>query len=65
MSFFTGFGVSAVVYCALSYVFPPAGLHRVYEEKDVSESRGDDDVLRDETSSIDKKEDVLVTANPV
>jgi nucleobase:cation symporter-1, NCS1 family len=40
MSFFTGFGVSAVVYCLLSYLFPPRGsrlLGRHFEELDVSE----------------------------
>jgi nucleobase:cation symporter-1, NCS1 family len=64
MSFFTGFGVSAIIYCALSYVFPPAGLHRVYEEKDVSDILGDDEGLHAETSSIDKKENVHVTMSP-
>ena len=65
MSFFTGFGVSAVVYCALSYAFPPAGVHRTFEEKDVSDASGDDEDLRAETSSIDKKEGVIVTTSAV
>ncbi|KAL0960035.1 hypothetical protein HGRIS_011683 [Hohenbuehelia grisea] len=37
MSFFTGFGVSSVIYYALNYVFPVPGANRKFEEKDISE----------------------------
>lgn len=48
MSFFTGFGVSAIVYCLLNYVFPPRGSHFIggkFDERDVSEDvdEGDED----------------------
>ena len=55
MSFFTGFGVSAIVYCTLNYAFPAAGAHHAFEEIDVmahafNEHSSDDA----ETSSIVK-----------
>ena len=67
MSFFTGFGVSALIYCTLSYAFPPAGAHAVFEEKDVSDVKAEDEGLQVETASIDndKKEDVSVAMSPV
>ncbi|OCH85765.1 hypothetical protein OBBRIDRAFT_284732 [Obba rivulosa] len=37
MSFFTGFGVSAVVYLTLNYIFPAKGASARFEEVDVSE----------------------------
>lgn len=40
MSFFTGFGVSALVYCLLNYFFPPRGSRFVggkLDERDVSD----------------------------
>lgn len=39
MSFFTGFGVSAIIYCLLNYLFPAAGSHigAHLDERDVSE----------------------------
>lgn len=49
MSFFTGFGVSALIYCLLNYFFPPRGSYFVggkFQEGDVSadgESEGDMD----------------------
>lgn len=36
MSFFTGFGVSAVVYWFLNLVFPAAGASRTFQEIDHS-----------------------------
>ena len=36
MSFFTGFGVSMLVYLALNYVFPPAGKNAHFAEVDES-----------------------------
>ena len=47
MSFFTGFGVSAVSYWLLSYLFPPRGSQRIgsqFEERDVSNNvEGDEE----------------------
>jgi NCS1 family nucleobase:cation symporter-1 len=37
MSFFTGFGVSALVYFSLNIVFPVPGKYAIFEEVDVSE----------------------------
>lgn len=65
MSFFTGFGVSALVYCALSYAFPPAGAHSVFAERDVSEDDDESADVAQDTCSVDKKEDVLVSATAV
>ena len=53
-----------IVYCALSYVFPPAGANTVFEEKDVSDVEPCDEGLQD-TASVDKKEDVYVTSTAV
>jgi len=59
MSFFTGFGISAIIYITLNYFFPAPGASSKFEEIDVSqfdldekhsEGEGDDD-------SIDKKID--------
>ena len=61
MSFFTGFGVSALLYCTLSYAFPPAGAHAVFEETDVSDLEPCDEGLQD-TASVDKKEAVYVSS---
>ena len=36
MSFFTGFGVSMIIYLALNYVFPPAGKNDHFAEIDES-----------------------------
>ena len=64
MSFFTGFGVSALVYCGLSWAFPPAGAHAAFEEVDVSDVEPCDEGLQD-TASVDKKEGVYVSATAV
>ena len=61
MSFFTGFGMSALLYCTLSYAFPPAGAHAVFEETDVSDLEPCDEGLQD-TASVDKKEAVYVSS---
>ncbi|KAJ7753361.1 permease for cytosine/purines, uracil, thiamine, allantoin-domain-containing protein [Mycena maculata] len=47
MSFFTGFGVSALVYWALARAFPVPGAAHVFEEVDVAEGEGGD---RDDAS---------------
>lgn len=54
MSFFTGFGVSAVIYCALNYVFPPAGMHQSFAEVDVSDYEEEEKERDSETSSLEK-----------
>ena len=67
MSFFTGFGVSAIIYCLLNYFFPPRGSHLVgseFEERDVSED-GDDfeeerEIDSEKADSKDAKTDVFV-----
>lgn len=41
MSFFTGFGVSSLVYFTLNVIFPVPGKHRVFEEVDLSEKPDD------------------------
>jgi nucleobase:cation symporter-1, NCS1 family len=63
MSFFTGFGVSALVYCGLSFAYPPAGVHKVFEEVDVSagESGGYDE--GDDARSASGKEPSIDTAS--
>lgn len=66
MSFFTGFGVSALIYCGLNYFFPPRGSHFVgskFEEVDVSEADDVEDDRQSDTEKADGKEgraDVLV-----
>jgi nucleobase:cation symporter-1, NCS1 family len=54
MSFFTGFGVSAIVYYALNYIFPVPGKYAKFEEVDVEE---DDIEERDSYSNEDVKGD--------
>lgn len=39
MSFFTGFGVSSVIYLLLNYFFPVPGRPGNFEEVDVSDER--------------------------
>lgn len=36
MSFFTGFGVSSLVYFVLNIIFPVPGKHRTFQEIDLS-----------------------------
>lgn len=38
MSFFTGFGVSALIYWMLNWAFPARGAAKTFEEVDESES---------------------------
>ncbi|EKM57523.1 uncharacterized protein PHACADRAFT_170776 [Phanerochaete carnosa HHB-10118-sp] len=64
MSFFTGFGVSAIIYCALSYTFPPIGVHATFKEEDLSESKAEDEGLQ-ETSSVEKKEEAFISVDVV
>jgi nucleobase:cation symporter-1, NCS1 family len=54
MSFFTGFGVSAIVYYTLNYVFPVPGKYAKFEEIDISENDVEE---RDSYSNEDVKED--------
>lgn len=66
MSFFTGFGVSAVVYCSLSYAFPPVGMHRTFEEIDVSDISDEDRGFEvDDKSSIEKKDATVAITDAV
>lgn len=58
MSFFTGFGGSAVIYITLNYFFPVPGASTKFKEIDVSTEAADDDKI-DEESSYDKKEDIV------
>jgi len=43
MSFFTGFGVSALIYWLLNVVFPASGAHKEFLEIDLSTTSLDDD----------------------
>lgn len=54
MSFFTGFGVSAVVYCALNYAWPSKGKSDTFEEVDVSSYESSEKEQDIETNSMDK-----------
>ncbi|KAI0252504.1 permease for cytosine/purines, uracil, thiamine, allantoin-domain-containing protein [Lactifluus subvellereus] len=72
MSFFTGFGVSSLVYYGLSIAFPPPGRFRHFEEIDLSEGElpgGERDVRvsaePDEKSSENKLEGVMVEVKPI
>lgn len=66
MSFFTGFGVSMVVYCALNYFFPSAGTYREFEEVDVSaEEETDKEPYMDRKNSFDKDQAVSVKESVV
>jgi hypothetical protein len=70
MSFFTGLGVSSLVYYGLSVAFPPPGCFRHFEEIDLSEGElpgGERDVPvnaePDEKKSSEKElEGVLLDA---
>ena len=58
MSFFTGFGVSAVIYWSLNQVFPVAGASKTFQEIDHS---GMSDAYTNEESTkedeLDRKSD--------
>ncbi len=62
MSFFTGFGVSSLVYIALNYVFPVPGRASSFKEVDLShqvETAGDRSVesfTQERSDSKDKLE---------
>jgi NCS1 family nucleobase:cation symporter-1 len=61
MSFFTGFGVSAIVYWLLVRAFPVPGMARVFEEVDVSlgeerDGDGDDGSVSEEGSKEGREE---------
>ena len=62
MSFFTGFGVSAVVYCGLNYAFPAAGAHRVFEEVDLASNETTSETA--DTKSFEK-DDFATNVYPV
>ncbi|KAJ6470109.1 permease for cytosine/purines, uracil, thiamine, allantoin-domain-containing protein [Mycena vitilis] len=53
MSFFTGFGVSALTYWLLTRLVPVRGMARVFEEVDVSKGEGED---RDDGSLSEENE---------
>lgn len=59
MSFFTGFGVSAVIYWILNQAFPAAGASNTFQEIDHSgmadAPRADIDVTKEE--ELDRKSD--------
>ncbi|KAL0574403.1 uracil permease [Marasmius crinis-equi] len=54
MSFFTGFGVSSIIYYALNMVSPVLGKHTTFEEMDMSEGEVDKD--RDDGDSSKESE---------
>ena len=56
MSFFTGFGVSALIYYALNVIFPVPGKYATFEEVDVSEfNKSRDSMVEDEGDAGSKK----------
>lgn len=58
MSFFTGFGVSAIIYYLLNVAFPVPGKYAKFEEIDVSEEETkvtSDDVSSHLEEDIDNK----------
>jgi NCS1 family nucleobase:cation symporter-1 len=56
MSFFTGFGVSALVYFSLNVMYPVPGKYATFEEIDVSEfEKSDGSVIEDERD-VDSKQ---------
>jgi NCS1 family nucleobase:cation symporter-1 len=56
MSFFTGFGVSALIYYSLNVIFPVPGKHTNFEEVDVSEGeKPDDSIVEDDRDTDSKK----------
>lgn len=53
MSFFTGFGVSAIVYYALNHFFPVPGTSKTFEEIDESAY---DDLSPSDSKSYDNND---------
>ncbi|KAF7968336.1 hypothetical protein HWV62_30959 [Athelia sp. TMB] len=62
MSFFTGFGVSAIIYYLLNVVFPVPGKFSNFEEIDVSE--GEDKAVSEDDISSQHEEDDTKKGNP-
>lgn len=65
MSFFTGFGVSALIYLALNMAFPVPGFFSVFEEIDLSSDEDNDrdhspTDLDDSRTDMKKLEDVEI-----
>ena len=62
MSFFTGFGVSALLYWSLNYLFPVPGASVQFDEIDESKYG---DGARDEIKSLSKGESTTVSLRSV
>ena len=62
MSFFTGFGVSALVYYTLNYLFPVPGASVTFEEVDESAY---DDLSATDSKSYDKNDTTSVSVRSV
>jgi len=60
LSFFTGFGVSAIVYWALNRVFPVVGAADTFEEVDIS---GYEDSMTDGSQDMDAKDETSERAS--
>lgn len=58
MSFFTGFGVSALIYWSLNYCLPARGSATTFQEVDISADVNNDlgDRLEDDMKKIDVEE---------
>ncbi|KAG9221692.1 hypothetical protein CCMSSC00406_0005605 [Pleurotus cornucopiae] len=65
MSFFTGFGVSCIVYLALNYFFPVLGASKTFEEVDVSLLDDSSSSVYDRSDSKNDKGDAAVTISPI
>ncbi|KAF9465815.1 NCS1 nucleoside transporter family [Collybia nuda] len=61
LSFFTGFGVSSVIYLLLNYFFPVPGNSKVFEEIDLSSNGLEVDSDKDSDSSINGAESKVAT----
>lgn len=66
MSFFTGFGVSALVYYLLNVAFPVIGASKVFEEIDLSldEAADEQDGSEYDVKERDVKESASVDVHP-
>ncbi|KAF4583433.1 hypothetical protein EYR38_002184 [Pleurotus pulmonarius] len=65
MSFFTGFGVSCIVYLTLNYFFPVLGASKTFKEVDVSLLDDTSSSVYDRSDSKDDKGDAAVTISPI
>ena len=64
MSFFTGFGVSALVYFSLNMAFPAPGKYTNFDEVDVSEGdKSQGSIVDDERDDDDSKKTSSSEAN--